>query len=104
MCNGDKQQRTVVTMSRHIDLYSYKKRGSPRMDFNICCEVTFQEAIQMIEAGTEVSGQFVNNIRNACDAAILAYNTQDLQAMVYVSYQSSRIVLNLNISKTKHMI
>lgn len=73
--------------------------------FNIYSEKIFEEAINSMEKGIKVNGQFINNVRYADDTTLMAHTVEDLQELVdAVANHSQNFGLNINVAKTKYMI
>lgn len=90
-----------------IDIRSGVRQGcilSPLL-FNLYTEALFNEALEDVEKGIKVNGEFINNIRYADDTTLISDNLPDLQILLNNIQKSSDLYgLNINISKTKIMI
>ncbi|CAH2096300.1 unnamed protein product [Euphydryas editha] len=73
--------------------------------FNCCSEVIVKEALEDVEHGVVINGQFMNNIRYADDTVLIASTEEGLCEIVNrVSLHSKKFGLNMNVSKTKVMV
>ena len=72
--------------------------------FNLLLEAMMQEAMKSVDAGVNVSGQLVNNLRFADDIDLIAESPEQLQVLTdKVEESSKRFGLKINVSKTKVM-
>lgn len=72
--------------------------------FNLLLEAMMQEAMKSVDAGVNVSGQLVNNLRFADDIDLITESPEQLQVLTdKVEESSKRFGLKINVSKTKVM-
>lgn len=73
--------------------------------FNLYSEAIFQEALEDTEIGIKVNGTWINNIRYADDAVLIADSMDKLQQLLdIVGQHSNTMGLNINTKKTKFMV
>jgi hypothetical protein len=104
-------QRAVIRVDGELSEEVLIKRGvrqgcvlSPLL-FNIYSEFIFREALEGIEDGIKINGEYLNNIRYADDTVIFTNDIVELQyIMDRVVKVSERYGLILNTKKTKFMI
>ena len=55
------------------------------------------------QAGIEIAGGNINNLRYADDTTLMAESEEELKSLMKVKEESEKVGLNLNIQKTKIM-
>ena len=77
---------------------------SPRL-FNLYAEYIMQNArLDEVQAGIEIAGRNINNLRYADDTTLMAENEEELKSLLRkVKEESEKVGLKLNIQKTKIM-
>ena len=56
------------------------------------------------QAGIKIAGRNINNLRNVDDTTLMAESEEELKSfLMKVKVESEKVVLNLNIQKTKIM-
>ena len=104
------QEATVRTGHGTTDLFQIGKgvcQGyilSPCL-FNLCAECIVRNAgLEEAQAGIKIAGRNINNLRYADDSTLMAENDEELKSLlVKVKEESEKLVLKLNIQKTKIM-
>ena len=57
-----------------------------------------------VQAGIKIAGRNINNLRYADDTTLMAESKEELKSLLMkVKEESDKVVLNLNIQKTKIM-
>ena len=56
------------------------------------------------QAGIKISGRNINNVRHADDTTLMAEKEEELKSLLNVKDESEKVVLKLNIQKTKIMV
>ena len=60
--------------------------------------------LEEAQAGNKISGRNINNLRYADDTTLMAESEEELKSLLMkVKEESDKVVLNLNIQKTKIM-
>ena len=81
-----------------------RARGKPRLinTFNL---VKFGDAgLEEAQAGIEIAGRNISNLRYADDTSIMAESEEELKSLLMkVKEESEKVGLKLNIQKTKIM-
>jgi len=73
--------------------------------FNIYSEFIFREALEEVNDGIKINGEYINNIRYSDDTVIFANNMTCLQRILNKIVDTSEsFALFININKTKYMI
>ena len=55
------------------------------------------------QAGTNIAGRNINNLRYADDTTLMAESEEELKSLLKVKVESEKVGLKLNIQKTKIM-
>ena len=73
--------------------------------FNLHAECIMRNAgLEEAQAGIKIAGRNINNLRYADDTTIMAESEEELKSLwMKVKEESERVVLKLNIQKTKIM-
>ena len=73
--------------------------------FNFCAEYIMRNAgLEEAQAGIKIAGRNINNLRYADDTIIMAESEEELKSLLMkVKEESEKVVLKLNIRKTKIM-
>ena len=74
--------------------------------FNFYAEYIMRNAgLREAQAGIKIAGRNINNLRYADDTTLMAENEEELKGLLMkVKEESEKVVLKLNIQKTKIMI
>ena len=73
--------------------------------FNFCAECIMQNAsLDKAQAGIQVAGRNINNLRYADDTTLVAENEELKSLLMKVKEQSAKVDLKLNIQKMKIMV
>uniref|UniRef100_A0AC11DGD4 Uncharacterized protein n=2 Tax=Ovis aries TaxID=9940 RepID=A0AC11DGD4_SHEEP len=73
--------------------------------FNFCAEYIMQNAsLDKAQAGIQVAGRNINNLRYADDTTLVAENEELKSLLMKVKEQSAKVDLKLNIQKMKIMV
>ena len=59
--------------------------------------------LEEAQAGIEVAGRNINNLRYADDSTLMAESEEELKSLLKVKEESEKVGLKLNIQKTKIM-
>ena len=59
--------------------------------------------LEETQAGIKISGRNINNVRHADDTTLMAEKEEELKSLLNVKDESEKVVLKLNIQKTKIM-
>ena len=61
--------------------------------------------LEEAQAGVKISGRNINNLRYAEDTTLMAESEEELKSLLMkVKEESEKVVLKLNIQKTKIMV
>ena len=73
--------------------------------FNLYAEYVMRNAgLEEAQAGIEIAGRSINNLRYADDTTLMAESEEELKSLLMkVKDESERVGLKLNIQKTKIM-
>ena len=73
--------------------------------FNLYAEYIMQNAgLDEAQSGIKIAGRNTNNLRYACDTTLMAESEEELKSLLMkVKEESEKVVLKLNIQKTKIM-
>ena len=73
--------------------------------FNLYAEYIVRNAgLDEVQAGIEIAGRNINNLRYADDTTLMAESEEELKSLLMkVKEESKKVRLNLNIQKTKIM-
>ena len=73
--------------------------------FNLYAEYIMRNAgLEEAQAGIKIAGRNINNLRYADDTTLMAESKEELKSLLMkVKEESDKVVLNLNIQKTKIM-
>ena len=73
--------------------------------FNFCAEYIVRNAgLEETQAGIEIAGRNINNLRHADDITLMAESEEELKSLLMkVKVESEKVGLKLNIQKTKIM-
>ena len=73
--------------------------------FNLCAEYAMRNAgLEETQAGIEIAGRNINNLRYADDTTLMAESEEELKSLLMkVKVESEEVGLKLNIQKTKIM-
>ena len=104
------QEATVRTGHGTTDWFQIEKRVrqgcilSPCL-FNLYAEYIIQNArLDEAQAGIKIAGRNINNLRYADDTTLMAESEEELKSLLMkVKEESEKVVLKLNIQKTKIM-
>ena len=104
------QEATVRTGHGTTDWFQIGKGGrqgyilSPCL-FNFYAEYIMRNAgLEEAQAGIEIAGRNINNLRYADDATLMAESKEELKSLLMkVKEESEKVGLKLNIQKTKIM-
>ena len=74
--------------------------------FNLYAEYIMRNAgLEEAQAGINIAGRNINNIRYADDTTLMAENEEELKSLLMkVKRESEKVGLKLNIQKTKIMV
>ena len=74
--------------------------------FNLYVKYILRHArLDEVQAGIKISGRNINNLRYADDTTLVAENEKELESLLMkVKEESEKVVLKLNIQKTKIMV
>ena len=59
--------------------------------------------LEETQAGIKIAGRNINNLRYGADTTLMAESEKELKSLLKVKEKSEKIVLKLNIQKTKIM-
>ena len=103
------QEATVRTRHGTIDWFQIGKGVhqscilSPRL-FNLYAEdIMWYDGLEEAQAGIKISGRNTNNLRYADDTTLMAGSEELKSLLMKVKEESEKVVLKLNIQKTKIM-
>ena len=107
----ESQETTVRTGHGTTDLFQIGKgvlQGcilSPCL-FNLYAEYIKRNAeLEEAQAGIKIAGRNINNLRSADDTTLMAESEEELKSLLMkVKEGSEKVVLKLNIQKTKIMV
>ena len=71
--------------------------------YNLYAEyITRNAGLEEVQAGIKIAGRNINNLRYANDTTHMAESEEELKSfLMNVKEESEKVVLNLNIQKTK---
>ena len=102
------QEATVRTGHRTTDWFQIGKGGrkgyilSPCL-FNLYAEYIMRNAgLEEAQAGIEIAGRNINNLRYADDTTLMAESKEELKSLL-MKEENEKVGLKLNIQKTKIM-
>ena len=82
---------------RYVDRYQFRIQGFQR-------EVIPHAGLEEAQAGIKIARRNINNLRYVDDATIMAESEEELKSLfMKVREESEKVVLKLNIQKTKIM-
>ena len=59
--------------------------------------------LEEAQAGIKIAGRNINNLRYADDTTLMAESAEELKSLLKLKEESEKVVLKLNIQKTKIM-